>query len=57
MSLNQVSDTEYEYVFPVGEFNQEHCIEFTVDGIEIEGDIITWESVFDARRAAEVACR
>lgn len=49
MSIEKINDTEWARTYPNGCVNDEHPIEVTKEGIEIDFDLLTWEEIDAAR--------
>ena len=53
MGLNYDGETEWTYIFPCDDYNEEISIEVTKEGIEIDFEVISWEEIDRARKIIE----
>jgi hypothetical protein len=50
MSIKRIDSTNWEFVYPDGEFNISLDILATSDGLVIDGDVLPWDEIEDAMR-------
>ncbi len=55
LSIKKLNNLKYVKTFPTfGEFNDSHDLEFNVYGLDIEGDLLSWQDIIDAYRELSV---